>query len=306
METLWIVIGISCIAVSVMLAAAVLRSRRKTVERLENMMEAAIDSRFTAKIFDETREASLENQMAQYLGAAETMKKELETERDKIRTLIADISHQSKTPIANIQLYSDLMKETPLSNEAEEYLNALKGQIDRLSFLIASLVKLSRLETGILSLHPHPCDVRQMIHQAADACREKAAEKCLTLQIEAEEAQAVFDEKWTEEALCNIIDNAVKYTDKGGITISVSVYEMFLSINIADTGIGIDESEIPKVFSRFYRGEEVQNREGVGIGLYLAREIITGENGYMKVKSEKGKGSVFSVYLPLSRKQEGF
>lgn len=302
MDRILLIIALAVMAAGILTAAVALKKRKETVDRLEQMLTAAIDGNFAEENFDETRASSLESQMGRYLAATETMNKNLRNEKDKIKTLIADISHQTKTPIANIQLYSELMKESHLPVEACEYLDALKGQADKLSFLISSLVKLSRLETGIISLSPGPADVKQLIEAAADVCSEKAEAKGLVLRVEAEKAVAVFDEKWTEEALLNIIDNAIKYTEKGSITIGIKKYEMFLSIEIADTGIGICEDEIPKIFSRFYRGEDVQRVEGVGIGLYLAREIITGENGYIRVRSEKGLGSVFSVFLPLDIK----
>lgn len=302
MDSILLITAIMLMVAGVLTAVVALKKRKETVDRLEQMLTDAIDGSFSEEDFDETRASSLESQMARYLAATENMNKNLSSEKHKIKTLIADISHQTKTPIANIQLYSELMKESHLPVEACEYLDALKVQADKLSFLISSLVKLSRLETGIISLSPKTSDVKQLIEAAAYACSEKAAAKGLELRVEAEEAVAVFDEKWTEEALLNIIDNAIKYTEKGSVTISIKKYEMFLSIEIADTGIGICEEEIPKIFSRFYRGEEVQRVEGVGIGLYLAREIITGENGYIRVRSEKGVGSVFSVFIPLDTK----
>ena len=112
------------------------------------------------------------------------------------------------------------------------------------------------------------------------------------------DAFAVFDFKWTEEALANIVDNAIKYTEHGTITISAVSYEMFARIDISDTGSGIPETEQAKIFARFYRSNSVQKQEGVGIGLYLARQIISGEGGYIKVASVPGKGSTFSIFLP--------
>ena len=109
---------------------------------------------------------------------------------------------------------------------------------------------------------------------------------------------AAFDMKWTTEALANIVDNAIKYTEHGTIRISAVSYEMFARIDISDTGTGISESEQAKIFARFYRSNSVQKQEGVGIGLYLARQIISGEGGYIKVASVPGKGSAFSIFLP--------
>ena len=118
------------------------------------------------------------------------------------------------------------------------------------------------------------------------------------MQLQDTDAFAVFDGKWTAEALANIVDNAIKYTEHGTIRISAVSYEMFARIDIADTGLGIPESEQAKIFARFYRSKAVQEQEGVGIGLYLARQILSGEGGYIKVDSVPGKGSTFSVFLP--------
>ncbi len=111
------------------------------------------------------------------------------------------------------------------------------------------------------------------------------------------EETACFDPKWTAEALCNLVDNAIKYTEQGGVILSVTPYELFLRVDVTDTGIGIPEDRQAQIFSRFYRGNS--DREGVGIGLYLAREILRSEGGYIKVSSEPGKGSVFALFLPV-------
>ena len=120
----------------------------------------------------------------------------------------------------------------------------------------------------------------------------------MSLQLQDTDSFAVFDFKWTAEALANIVDNALKYTEHGTITISAVSYEMFARIDISDTGSGIPENEQAKIFARFYRSKSVQEQEGVGIGLYLARQILSGEDGYIKVTSALGKGSTFSVFLP--------
>ncbi len=179
-------------------------------------------------------------------------------------------------------------------------------QAEKLNFLISTLVKLSRLETGILTLSPKKTAVFPMLEELVSQYSPQAQEKGLFLSLKQQDPEnetanpaAVFDEKWTMEAIANLIDNAIKYTERGNITLSVSSYEMFLCIQVTDTGIGIPEQEYSKIFSRFYRSEAVHEKPGVGIGLFLAREVIMLENGYIKVSSRPGKGSVFSVYLPL-------
>lgn len=277
----------------------------QSMHRLENMITAAIDGTFTEQSFDESRLSALENNFAKYLSASETSYRNVAAERNKIKTLISDISHQTKTPIANILLYSELLEEQNLPKEAKQYVCSLTLQAEKLHFLIESLVKLSRLETGILALSLKKAAVFPILEKLAAQYLPLAEEKGLTFSIENTEQQikenvkAVLDEKWTIEAIGNLIDNAIKYTENGGITLSIKSYEMFLCIQIKDTGIGISEQEHSKIFSRFYRSEAVREKPGIGIGLFLAREIISLEGGYIKIFSKPGKGSIFSVYLPL-------
>ena len=246
--------GIVIILLCFLAAAAVVlwerRKARKTMEEIERMLDAAMTGSFSETNFDESQLSALETKFAHYLSAAEASSRNVAQEKDKIKSLIADISHQTKTPIANLLLYSELLMEEALLESVVEQYTA------------------------------------------------KASEKGLSLQMQDTDAFAVFDFKWTAEALANIVDNAIKYTEHGTIRISAVSYEMFARIDISDTGSGIPETEQAKIFARFYRSNSVQKQEGVGIGLYLARQIISGEGGYIKVASVPGKGSTFSIFLP--------
>ena len=128
-----------------------------------------------------------------------------------------------------------------------------------------------------------------------------AENKQISVSVDCSETLTVaHDSKWTAEALFNLLDNAVKYTPAGGkITVTVEEWEMYVEIKVADTGKGISESNQAAIFRRFYREEEVHEQQGVGIGLYLAREIITQQGGYIKGVSESRKGSAFSIMLPM-------
>ena len=164
--------------------------------------------------------------------------------------------------------------------------------------MIASLVKISRLENGIIRLTPKKENVSTLLNNLD--FKSQASEKSIALTIGASNnLEAYFDLKWTLEALSNIVDNAIKYTPSGGsVSIKVIEYEMFVRIDITDTGIGMSEDETSKVFARFYRSPRVSQEKGVGIGLYLAREILARENGYIKISSKIHKGSTFSLFLP--------
>lgn len=164
--------------------------------------------------------------------------------------------------------------------------------------MISSLIKLSRLETGIVAVNPSPHSVSELLRTLSEQYGAAAREKGLELMVQGQEAWALFDRKWTLEALGNIVDNAIKYTDSGKVTISTQAHELFLCIQVSDMGMGIDEAETAAVFGRFYRSGDAGDEKGVGIGLFLAREIIQSQGGYIRLKSEKGQGSTFSVYLP--------
>ena len=270
---------------------------RQQIKKLDEMLDKAIDGSFTESCFDESQLSYIENKMWKFLSSSEISARKTAEEKAKIKTLIADISHQTKTPVSNILLYSELLSECDLSDTEKDYANRIFSQSEKLSFLITSLVKLSRLETGIIALSPKKNDIAPMLSDIVVQAQAKADEKGLSLTLECGEEKAVFDEKWTNEAVWNIVDNAIKYTDKGGVKIIVKEYEMFVCIEISDTGRGIPELEQAQIFSRFYRSENTSSEEGVGIGLYLARQIVSAEKGYIKVISEIGKGSAFSVFL---------
>lgn len=271
---------------------------KRTFSKIEQMLDLAMEDRFSENMFDESRMSALETRFAHYLSASVVSAHHVREEKDKIKALISDISHQTKTPIANLLLYTELLEEEPLDEQAKEYVQLLHGQTKKLRFLIDSLVKLSRLENGILSLHPTKQPLQPLLEQLVAEFQKKAAQKGLKLVLYSTDETACFDEKWTAEAIGNLVDNAIKYTDAGEVVISVSAYELYIRIDVKDSGVGICEEEQAKIFSRFYRSEKLAQKEGVGIGLYLARQILAGENGYIRVISEEGKGATFSVFLP--------
>lgn len=292
------IFGLVCLTVAVILVLWNRVKTKKTMDTLDKMLEQAKNGTFREENFDETRLSALEMRFFQYLTAGETSAENVRQEKDKIKSLIGDISHQTKTPIANLLLYSELLQEEKLSEEAMGSAKAIQEQAEKLRFLIDALVKLSRLENGILTLYPVEQPVGPLLESVCSAYRRRAEDKGLYLQLQPSGESAVFDGKWTAEALGNLLDNAIKYTREGGITVRTTPYELFLRLDITDTGIGIPEEEQGKIFTRFYRSEEVKEQEGVGIGLYLTREIVSKQGGYLKVSSEAGRGSTFSVFLP--------
>lgn len=272
---------------------------RRTYDRLNQMLDEANNGTFSEGDYNETELSKLESKWKRFLGASVLSYEKIEKERTSLKSLVSDISHQTKTPLSNILLYSQILGERNLDEESHELVKRIEAQSEKLEFLIQALVKMSRLETETISLEPEIQKVYPMLSNVRISMEGKAVQKNIAIELEADDnITACFDAKWTEEALYNILDNAVKYS-KADTTVSVLAkeYEMFVRIDIKDQGIGMNEEEMNRVFQRFYRGEGVQQEEGIGVGLYLTREIIRREKGYLKLSSCLGKGSCFSVFL---------
>ena len=215
--------------------------------------------------------------------------------------LVSDISHQVKTPVSNLKMATDTLLDRSMTEmERTEFIRGIRAQTDKLDFLFQALVKSSRLETGVIRLEKKPCHLFDTVAQAMGGIVYAAEKKQIVVSVDCPEDLILsHDGKWTAEALFNLLDNAVKYTPAEGIiSVSVVQWEMYVEIKVADTGKGISESNQAAIFRRFYREEEVHDQQGVGIGLYLARDIVTRQGGYIKVVSEPGEGSEFSIMLP--------
>ena len=276
------------------------RKNKELLIRLEDMLEKARNGSFGGGRIDETMLSSIENSMARFLEDSCLAGENLREQKERIQTLISDISHQTATPISNILIYSQLLEELCQGQEEREYAAVVGRQAEKLTFLLDSLVKVSRLENGIIQTNPVLGSVGSLVEEVRAMGESKAAKKEISIETKGEDlpVTAYFDYRWTVEALYNLVDNAIKYTDSGGkIQIEVIPYTIFCRINVIDDGRGICEEDQAKIFQRFYRSKDVLEQEGVGLGLYLTREILKGEGGYLKVSSKEGQGSTFSVFL---------
>lgn len=232
--------------------------------------------------------------------------RKIENEKENVKSLVTDISHQLKTPLANVELYNTLLAEEGISDEERlEFLETEGIAIEKLKMLIDSLINISRLEADMISIDKKEENLKECIESAISSVKADAAKKNITIKNEIKEEYILaIDRKWTTEAIFNLLDNAVKYTAPNGkINLSLDNGINYFALNIEDNGIGIDTDEYNDIFKRFYRSRNdiVQNEKGSGVGLYLVRKIMNLQDGNVMVSSEKGKGSTFTLYFSKSK-----
>ena len=248
----------------------------------------------------ETLFARISYRLSRLYGIMQENRRKVDEERQELKMLVLDVSHQVKTPISNLKMVTDTLLSKSATEEQWKFLQGIRNQTDKLEFLFQALVKTSRLETGAIRLEKKDAPLIDTLAMACSGIVYAAEKKDICVTVDCPEGILLsHDSKWTAEAVFNLLDNAVKYTPVGGaIRISVEQWEMYVKLSVSDTGKGISESNQASIFRRFYREEEVHEQQGVGIGLYLTREIVTRQGGYIKVASEPGQGSEFSIMLP--------
>lgn len=273
------------------------------LEQLTFLIEELVGKQ-EVHVFSELEDTLLSRLQHQLLKLRSILIKQnqlLDNEKKQIKALISDISHQIKTPVASANMFVQLLNDDTLSEEErKEYIDILQISLEKLTFLVNSLVKMSRLESGIIALKPQKNSLNDIILQAVKSVYSKAKAKDITIVFDCEQDYKLYlDFNWTTEAITNVLDNAVKYTQNGGtVRLNMIEYASYLRLDITDNGIGIPEEEQAQIFNRFYRGKYSAGVDGVGIGLYLTRDIISKQKGYIKVISNE-TGTTFSLFFRL-------
>lgn len=229
-------------------------------------------------------------------------------EREETKALVTDISHQLKTPVAALRTSFEILQSGGLSEaEYQEFLERCSIQVLRLEELVAALVNISRMETGMIAIKKVERNLFDTILLAVNRIYPKSEEKGISIELEAEEklrqVKVLHDPKWLCEAFLNVLENAVKYSaGQTKITIRMIRMNVYLRVEIEDEGIGIPRKDWNRIFQRFYRGgaREVQEASGSGVGLYLAREIVTRHEGTLVVSAPRHQkqGSCFVFQIP--------
>lgn len=268
---------------------------RKQMRDLSNYIDKALDGNLKIEDFDEKQLSKIKSKLVKFLYANQVKESKLNLEKNKTKDLIADISHQTKTPITNLSLYISLLEEDPKA----EYIDIIKYELDKLKFLIDNLVKSSRLESDIIVLQKDKASLTELVDDVLREFKEPLLNKNINISLKKEDCILNLDERWMKEAIHNLIDNAIKYSAYDS-TINISVYKSYLNYNldIENCFNCITEEDLPKIFERFYRGTNSISKDGLGLGLFIVREIVEKHGGNIRASLDKNKIK-FSVDFPL-------
>lgn len=275
--------------------------KRQTYRKIDRLLDRVLSQEtIVYSDVEEGEFSALVSKMKQIQEVLGSHVQNAEAEKEQVKSLVSNMSHQLKTPLANLSLYGEILGKEEVSSECRaEFVDKMQRQIEKLNWIVESLSKMVKLEQNIEDFEANDIGIRQTILDSVDTVYEKLEKKEIRLVLETFNDCCLFhNRKWTVEVFVNLLENAMKYTEKGGtISISVHPYELYTEIKISDNGRGIRQEELTDIFKRFYRSPEVENMEGSGIGLYLSNLILEKEKGYITVVSEYGKGSCFSVFL---------
>ncbi|MGL4741512.1 MAG: sensor histidine kinase [Sarcina sp.] len=275
----------------------------KNINNLNRKAEDIVNGKFfelSTNIFTDT---SLDLLNVQFNIMQNRIKASLEAlgkEKIKLKNIINDISHQFKTPIAAMTMYSDILKDADNMNkdEVDYFMNLTNEQISRMDWLVKTLLKYARLEGEVVEYKKSKQSLNDTVRECVAHFEMMAKEKEINLLFKdsIEEITFYHDRKWVQEAIMNIIKNALEHTDRDGtVSIKVMESEVFVRVEIEDNGEGIEIDEIPKIFERFHKGSNSINPTSIGIGLSLSKSIIEGNGGSITVKSTLGVGSNFII-----------
>ena len=273
------------------------------VQELSDLLDTLMELT-EREVFPETEDTMLSKLQGNVVSCPENASSNEMTRQDqeRMKGIISDLSHQLKTPLANLKMYSRFLQKEELSDKQyREYVDIICLSVERLNFLSENMI---RLETGLIHLKCQKNKISETVLKAVKDIYPKARHMgCEIIYREDREKElwAQFDADWTAEAIFNMLDNAVKYSENAqnkSIILSVRKLGLFAEISVEDQNGSIPEEEKNRIFQRFYRGENSEGKEGIGLGLYLTREIALRQGGYVSVKATE-QGNIFSIYLRL-------
>ena len=305
------IIGILALAVSIVAAAALAQRFTTPLRRLTEASRGLAEGDLASRVpVDpaETGSQELTELALAFNTMADRVQESVEIirrDRDRSRDFLADVSHELRTPIAALRTFNELLRERAGEDPAarSEFLESSGVQLERLNWLAQNLLELSKLDSGLVLLDLRPDDIRATVEQAIEQAEPAARRRGLDLALRLPEhpLRIRHDPVRVGQVVANLVGNAIKFTPRGGrIQVEVAGLTDGASIVVADTGVGIDASELPRIFERFYRGTQANEARGSGSGLGLAivRSIVEMHGGSVRVESRLHGGSTFTVFLP--------
>lgn len=292
--------GILFAAVLLAGTAHFLRGREHFYERAEKVIAEYADGRFGAHL-----PSGKTGTIYQLFGSIEQLALSLQAKSEMehraksfLKDMISNISHQLKTPLAALNMYMEIISEEPQNEDAVKKFSRKSMQsLERMEQLIQSLLKMARLDTGNIVFEKRKCFVSELVSQAADDLLERARQEGKEIVVRGNSEEMLScDLEWTKEAVGNLVKNALDHTGTGGrIRISWKRSPAVFRLIVEDNGSGIAQEDIHHIFKQFYRSRVSASRQGVGLGLPLAKAIVEGQGGSLSVESCAGKGSVFQI-----------
>ncbi len=299
----WILTGAATVLAGILyfVASAFLRSLYKDVDDISKVMLDVVEGRedYHEEVYKQGSLGLLYTNFYKMVSVLRESQLKTREEKEFLKETISDISHQLKTPLASLNVFVDLLYDDKIKEEAKkkEVLGEAKKQLSRMEWMVLAMLKLARIEAGAVQFECKECDADNIIMTAIEGVAYLVEKRKQRVVFEGCEGVKIkCDGEWLTEAVINLLKNASDYSGNGTtITISLEDNELFTKIHVRDEGVGIPEEALPHIFKRFYRVDNSVNPGSVGIGLALSKSIVEGMKGKIKVKSEVGKGTCFTI-----------
>lgn len=295
-----ILCGAVCLFLSLFLCVSFgIFEKRKfdTIKNINNYLSRVCAGEYSLEINDNTEGefSILKNNIYKVVVMLNTTNSELVKEKMSLASSLADITHQLKTPLTSITVMTDLLKLENDENKREEFVNIIENQVDKMNWLTGTLLKLSKLDAGAITLNGDTVKISQVVDASLKPFLLSLDLKNIALKTDISDFSFTGDLTWTTEAVKNIIKNCIEHTSADGmLTVSTNRTNLYDELIIEDTGKGIEKDDLPHIFERFYHGKN-SSSDSVGIGLNLSKEILSKERATVEVQSEIGVGSTFSI-----------
>lgn len=291
---------VTAIALLLILCAIILfmNIRYKKIEQLSNYLRKISDGNFTLDVRDnEEGELSiLKNELFKMTKILSENRQLLQEDKIHLMDAISDISHQLKTPLTSMTVMADLLEQDDLPQEKrKEFVHNIQVQLDRIEWLVSSLLKISKIDAGAIPFKKDPIVLHQLLQEIMESFAIPLEVKQLEVSITGDERITLIgDENWTQEAFINLIKNGIEHSNENGIlTIHCDENSLYTEVKIRDNGNGIAKEDLPYIFNRFYKGKQA-SVGSVGIGLAIAHTIVSEQNGTINVESDES-GTEFQI-----------